>query len=376
MRKVLPQLFCLVISTGLFGNKKLIEQYVQQYKDIAIREMRSTGIPASIKLAQGLLESDWGRSDLANKANNHFGIKCGRDWTGDTFMKYDDDSDEEGMLVESCFRVFSSAEESYRAHSEFLLNPAKKSRYGFLFEYPATDYVSWANGLKFAGYATDPKYPEKLIRLIETYQLYKYDEPVLIKPAYPETAVIAENSNVKKESEIKYPSDPKADKSTAKIRETASKENTPALVSYKRSDYRIQSINDIPMVKAIGKESLESLAKALNMDVYDLIEYNEKFDSKDILLPAGTHVYLNKKKRVNKDAEWHKVQEGESMFYISQQYGLRLESLYARNNMDEGTEPYPGEKISLKKHVSKKDTPKHRKVDHLGSVFINMGNLK
>lgn len=364
----------VLTENSVFANKKLIEQYVTQYKDLAIQEMRTTGIPASIKLAQGLLESDWGRSDLANKANNHFGIKCGKDWSGETFMKYDDDSDDEGMLIESCFRVYNHPAESYKAHSEFLLNPAKKSRYGFLFDYPSTDYVSWANGLKFAGYATDPKYPEKLIKIIESYQLYKFDEVVLLSTKQE----VALNGSI--EAEVSQKSDKQHSKkenqsASAKINKVpAQKEIITA--NYKKSDYRIQKINDVKVVKTRGNETLESLARAIDMDVYDLMEYNELFDSKDIILPEGSHVYLQKKKRVYNESDFHKVNEGENMFYIAQQYGLRLESLYARNNMEQDTEPLPGERISLKKHLSKKDTPRHRQVIRQENVFLNMGKLK
>jgi LysM repeat protein len=361
-------------ANHVLANKKLIEQYVTQYKDLAIQEMRTTGIPASIKLAQGLLESDWGRSDLANKANNHFGMKCGKDWPGDTFMKYDDDSDENGMLIESCFRVYSHPAESYKAHSEFLLNPAKKSRYGFLFDYPSTDYVSWANGLKFAGYATDPKYPEKLIKIIESNQLYKFDEPVFITPKQE----LAVSGSIQPEAGPKSEKQHSQKENHSGTAKTIKMSGQPEVIttSYKKSDYRIQKINDVRVLKARGNETLESLARAIDMDVYDLMEYNELFDSKDILLPEGSHVYLQKKKRVNNESEFHKVNEGENMFYIAQQYGLRLESLYARNNMEQDTEPLPGERISLKKHLPKKDTPRHRQVIRQENVFLNMGKLK
>lgn len=363
-----------LFQNSLQANRKLTDQYLTQFKDLAVEEMRATGIPASIKLAQGLLESDWGRSDLATKANNHFGIKCGRDWAGGSFMKYDDDSDESGLLIESCFRVFSHAAESYKAHSEFLTNPAKQSRYGFLFDYPSTDYVSWANGLKFAGYATDPKYPEKLIRLIEVYQLYKYDEPVLTRIHYTndKTGVVTVVSDNKKESI--EPQKTSVSDSRIKNHELKPAKNT---ATYKKSEYHFGSINEVKVVTAKGRETLESLAKSIEMDVYDLMEFNEMFESKDIILPAGTHVFIQKKKRVNNEGnEWHKVSEGESMFSIAQQYGIRLESLYSRNNMEPGTEPLSGERISLKKHVSKKDTPKHRQVVRKDAVFLNMGTLK
>src|SRR5688572_5643549 len=150
--------------------------YIEQYKDIAVSEMMRTGIPASIKLAQAIHESSCGKSDLACKANNHFGIKCGNDWNGKTYKKEDDDY-EGGQLVKSCFREFRSVHDSYIAHSDFLTDPAKAKRYGFLFELDVTDYKGWARGLSKAGYATDPQYASKIIDIIERYNLYELDSP-------------------------------------------------------------------------------------------------------------------------------------------------------------------------------------------------------
>lgn len=151
------------------------DNYIHTFKHIAIEEMHRTGIPASIKLAQGLLESDLGRSPLSVTGNNHFGIKCGNEWQGKEMYRQDDDYGLNNELTKSCFRVFESSEASYVAHSEFLLNPAKNYRYGFLFSIPAQDYVSWAKGLQSAGYATDPAYATKLIKKIEQYNLFLYD---------------------------------------------------------------------------------------------------------------------------------------------------------------------------------------------------------
>jgi len=164
-----------VITTIQLGAQYTVQDYIDMHKDIAIEEMYRTGIPASIKLAQGLLESNIGKSSLSTIGNNHFGIKCGNTWNGKEIYKEDDDYGLNNQLTKSCFRVFESAHESYVAHSEFLLNPRKSYRYGFLFSIPAHDYISWAKGLKQAGYATDPQYAEKLISRIEDYALYQYD---------------------------------------------------------------------------------------------------------------------------------------------------------------------------------------------------------
>ena len=151
-------------------------KYIEKYKIYAIKEMERAGIPASIKLAQGLLESNAGRSTLARRGNNHFGIKCGDNWKGKKIMREDDDYDENGKLIKSCFRHYKSVEACYIAHSEFLRDPKKKYRYGRLFRLDPYDYKAWAKGLKDAGYATSGTYTEKLISIIERYELYLYDK--------------------------------------------------------------------------------------------------------------------------------------------------------------------------------------------------------
>ena len=151
----------------------ITQTYIHQYKSIAINEMNEFGIPASIKMAQAILESSSGTSSLAKESNNHFGIKCGSGWVGPKAYREDDDYDN-GLLVKSCFRAYDDPSQSFRAHSNFLSNPNSK-RYKFLFDLDRYDYKSWAQGLRKAGYATDPNYPSKLINLIEKYELYLLD---------------------------------------------------------------------------------------------------------------------------------------------------------------------------------------------------------
>ena len=169
----------LIICSHLIGwsiyTQPPADIYIRTYADIAVEEMKRTGIPASIKLAQGLLESSIGMSPLCTEANNHFGIKCGNEWTGREMYREDDDYGLNDVLTKSCFRVFDSGHDSYIAHSEFIMNPVKAFRYGFLFSIPTDDYQSWARGLQSAGYATDPEYANKLINLINRHQLYQYD---------------------------------------------------------------------------------------------------------------------------------------------------------------------------------------------------------
>lgn len=172
MLSKLRSLILMLITAFSVQAQDIAENYINEFGPIAVSEMSRTGIPASVKLAQGLLESDWGRSELSQFAHNHFGIKCGGSWEGQTYYKVDDDYDKKGRLTESCFRVFEGDEASYIAHSEFLL---QNQRYGFLFEYEPTDYKAWAKGLKKAGYATDPSYPSKIIGVINKYDLTRFD---------------------------------------------------------------------------------------------------------------------------------------------------------------------------------------------------------
>ena len=180
-------IICLFLfSLGLNAqNQSLI--YINKYKHVALSEMNRSGIPASIKMAQALLESGAGQSTLAEKANNHFGIKCGGDWSGKTYYREDDDYNKEGKLIKSCFRKFKNADASYYAHSEFLMN---QPRYASLFSLSPSDYHGWAYGLKDAGYAADKRYPQKLIDIIEKYELYNID-----KNMFP--AIFAEANNHK-----------------------------------------------------------------------------------------------------------------------------------------------------------------------------------
>jgi hypothetical protein len=176
-----------------YDNSEVTEHYIRNYGHIAINEMNRVGIPASIKMAQAILESNSGRSTLARQSNNHFGIKCGKSWTGGEVYHEDDDY-ENGLLIRSCFRAYDDPAESFMAHSEFLANPYSK-RYKFLFDLDPQDYKSWARGLKKAGYATDPNYPSKLIDIIEKYRLYELDMGI-----YPEGAVIASAHEIQGQS--------------------------------------------------------------------------------------------------------------------------------------------------------------------------------
>lgn len=365
MKIVIAFLFVSIPSMFLTGNKELASNYINNYKDIAVEEMHRTGIPASIKLAQGLLESDWGRSDLATTANNHFGIKCGGRWDGKTFYKKDDDKDDRGRLIESCFRSFSSPMESYMAHSDFLTDPKKEYRYGFLFEYESTDYISWAKGLKKSGYATDPNYPKKLITIIEKYNLSRFDTP-----SAPNTHTYTLEQPKSRTKKSKRKRNRKGEATTKDIAST----NIKITAKKKRRSnhrkptrhisslaYDIDAINNCRMVVAKGGESIAQLSNAVGLSEDEILGFNEIYDQSSVVLEEGEVIYIEKKKRSYRGGqEYHKVQEGETMESIAQLYGMRLKSLYAKNRMPKNSVTFPGVKLSIRKTVSLDERPQFK----------------
>jgi LysM repeat protein len=317
-----------ILAIALLANVQLFatdisERYINNHKDLAISEMKRTGVPASIKLAQGILESDFGRSKLAQKANNHFGIKCGGSWVGPTFYKEDDDYDRRGKLVKSCFRKYDKTKDSWIAHSEFLKQP----RYRSLFYLRPSDYKGWARGLRQAGYATNPAYAQKLISVIERYQLFQYDD---LQPELPEEVI------------------------------TETRPNRPTLERNNRNEHLndntrledmpvVSSINDVRVTHSLAGETLMKIADRTGNSVNALTRYNEQLTSVSTVLPTGTRVFLQPKRATNRGKEtWHKVQAGETMYDISQRYAIRLDRLYERNRMKENTQPAIGEQIMLR----------------------------
>ncbi len=316
--------FYLLISGLFFGLAPLVSlaqspahlKYIEEYQEIAIREMERAGIPASIKLAQGILESNAGQSYLARRANNHFGIKCGDNWNGRTVYRKDDDYNEQGKLIESCFRAYRTVEAGYVAHSEFLRDPRKHYRYGFLFQLDPTDYRRWAYGLKKAGYATSATYPEKLIDIIDRYELHKYDQMSSIDLETPGSELIAGV---------------------------------------------IMQTNDVKYTLATPEETAAEIAERTDVALRKLIEYNEHLTSGNQLLSEGEKVYLQKKRSSYRGRQkYHTVSAGESMIDISNLYGLRLDKLYKRNRMNPGQEPAAKEEIKLR-GGKVKSTPKLRR---------------
>lgn len=346
MQKLVVLVFTCYTIMGISpNNSSLADAYISAYKSIAISEMQRSGIPASIKLAQGLMESDWGRSDLATVGNNHFGIKCGGSWTGGTYYKEDDDYDKDGKLKKSCFRAYANVAESYIAHTEFLSKPRSSKRYDFLFLLRPTDYKGWAHGLSRAGYATDPKYPQKLITIIEKYNLHQFDiAPETIVPE--RELVMQQKPSIKKEKETK------------EVENNAIVETT-LIEPIKQSSETVEEINRVPMVLSRTGDTPASIAKRHSKSYSQLREFNEEMVNRHDVLKEGTIVYLDRKKRrYNGEADQHKVKEGESMYQISQLYGIKLKNLYVKNRLPSGAQPLVGEKLNLGRMVKIGKRPK------------------
>ena len=266
---------CLTLQAQT--RNKQYEAYIKKYRELAVEEMKKYHIPASITLAQGLLESGAGQSALARKSNNHFGIKCGSDWYGKT-VSHDDDARGE------CFRAYKHPKDSYEDHSKFL---AGRPRYASLFNLNITDYKGWARGLKKAGYATNPRYADQLIGIIELYELYKYDDKNYLK-------WLKKNPN----------------------------------------PHQTYIANGLLYIVVRAGDSWKSISQEFDISQKKLRKYNDLY--KGYALQVGDILYLEKKnKKADKEHIVHVLRAGESMYSISQKYGIRLKNLYKLNKMDE-----------------------------------------
>jgi len=309
-----------VANTSARQPVKSTTDYISQYKDLAISEMKRTGIPASITLAQGIIESDYGRSRLAREANNHFGIKCHKTWTGPT-IKHNDNADNE------CFRKYGKAEESYYDHSDFLKSG---SRYSFLFNFSATDYKSWAYGLKKAGYATNPDYANMLIRTIENNNLSSFDQP----SGFSGPPVI---DTVRK-----------ASVATPQVQLAMKSAQTPVsteMVVTRAT--RIKENNNIQYIVVKDSDTREKIENEFQLLRGELPRYNElKNDFRPV---PGQILYLQPKKdKAEAGKEYYNATEEDTMHGISQMFGIKLKKLYELNRMEEGMEPEAGRKIWLR----------------------------
>jgi LysM repeat protein len=303
------------------GSVQSTEDYINSYKDIAVLEMKRTGIPASITLAQGMIESDYGRSRLAREGNNHFGIKCHSDWTGPTIRHNDDKKNE-------CFRKYGKVQESYYDHSDFLKSG---SRYKSLFYLKADDYKGWARGLQKAGYATNPDYANMLIRKIEEYNLMMFDKGY--KPSVIPAKTLAEETKKSTEPDSSFV------QRTEPV--TASGQISLAL------PVRVMENNRIQYIIVKDGDTRESLEKEFSLLRWELPKYNELRD--DFQPVAGQLLYLQPKRtRAEAGKDNCTTVEGDTMYLISQKYGIKLKSLYELNRMEEGVEPGPGKKLWLR----------------------------
>jgi len=310
--------------------KTTIYEYIEYYKDIAICEMERSGIPASITLAQGIHESGCGNSKLATEANNHFGIKCHKGWMGNSYYQWDDDP------AESCFRVYDNAELSYVDHSEFLIT---RKHYSFLFGYNRTEYEKWAKGLKKAGYATDPTYPEKLIGTIQKYKLSDYDLAMApINLAKLDSAQIAPLRN----PEV-YVIPPNM------ARKFRYKKQSPLFATYKKGFF-IQ--NGITYAIVQENETALEIATRFDIPYRKFLIFNDLVDGDRLINFQYCYLYP-KKSRYKGDEQFHRVINNETMYEISQFYGLHLNGLLERNLIQEGQEPLNGELILLNEKVVK-----------------------
>ncbi|MBO4263721.1 MAG: glucosaminidase domain-containing protein [Bacteroidales bacterium] len=288
-------------------------QYIARYAALAVAEMQRSGIPASITLAQGMLESDAGRSELAVKANNHFGIKCHKGWSGERHSRDDDRKNE-------CFRVYPSVEASFQDHSDFL---RYRDRYKSLFELDPGDYKGWARGLKAAGYATDKAYAEKLIRQIEQYDLTRFDRQA--ESPLPEAPGRIEQ------------------RSNGVLGE---REQERCRFALSRPVYER---NGVPCIYAVEGDSYASIAESNNLFLKELLFFNDLREP--AALEPGTLVYLHAKKRqAAKGLEKHIVgEDGETLRDIAQRYGVREKALRRLNALSKDYTPAEGEMIRLRK---------------------------
>jgi len=311
---LLPVLFVIVCFMDAFGQQKITtEQYISQYKIIAMEKMREYKIPASITLAQGILESGSGNSKLARHANNHFGIKCHTGWKGRSYYMDDDEKNE-------CFRAYKDPDESFKDHSLFL---TQRPRYTFLFDLDIMDYKAWAKGLSKAGYATNPRYPELLIRIIEEYKLHQYDELAMKKGKLPKEQLVEEDHHF-------VPADT----------------SSFTFEGYSVMGRKVYVNNNRKFIFALSNDNISDLAHEFALYSWQIVKYNElaKHDS----LVAGQMIYLEKKRRKAADEKYHEVQVGESMYSISQRYGVRLKVLHRKNNIPIGVQPAAGTKVKLR----------------------------
>ena len=320
MKKVL--LLFALLPLSLFAQRITPEEYIQTYKDIAIREMKTHKIPASITLAQGILESGAGNSALAREAKNHFGIKCHKGWEGDTYYMDDDEKNE-------CFRKYDNVEESFRDHSEFLCG---RTRYAALFELDITDYEGWAKGLKAAGYATNPKYAQLLIDRINLYDLAQYDQIAL--------GLLTEN-------EVE-PVDPEVVEEYFELAFSPEDKSVFPLADMTPDGRFIYENNKVRFVFAKEGETPESMAQAFGIKFKNFCEYNCLKHPEEVVFHSGDVVYLEKLRNRNWKAKKYTVQEGETLRDVALRFAVKPSKILRKNGLKEGTKLHKGQVLWLR----------------------------
>lgn len=347
MKKVITSVLFVVFTALSFAQKADIQAYINTYKDVAIEEMVRAGIPASITLAQGILESGCGKSPLSCNANNHFGIKCKEGWDGKKYY-YDDDAPQE------CFRVYTNARESYSDHSDFLVT---RARYAELFTLKPDDYKSWAHGLKAAGYATNPKYAPLLITYIEDYGLYEFDKVGLAMregktEKYVPTQAAVTPKEEKKHEHVAAP----AKTETVIIEDVpAPKEKrhheVPAVAELKKeqplekdSTRKEYTVNGLRALKANGKEDPFGVAYNYAIDYERILVFNDMTQGDSF--KDGEYIFLQNKKAFGAEAVYS-VKPGETMRDVAQRNGIKLSNLLAKNGMQPNDQVYAGESVNL-----------------------------
>lgn len=313
----------LLLNTALSSQgqqSEMVLKYIEMYRDMAVLEMQRTGIPAAIKLAQGIHESMAGTSDLVKRSNNHFGIKCKSNWTGESVRHTDDAPNE-------CFRKYDDPMDSYRDHSDFLRN---SKRYASLFELDPLDYVGWANGLKKAGYATNPKYPQIIINLIQKYQLQDYS--LIAMGSLPPREGMTAGQTLQGDEE---PVALSADFNEVVVE--APKKNYP------EGEFKI---NDTRVIFAKAGTSFLAIAHQYDISLAKIFEFNDQPESETV--PYDQLVFLQRKRKSGMN-EVHQVKAGETIWHIAQEEGIRLESLLEYNHLTREMQPAEGEQLYLRK---------------------------
>ena len=324
MRKVLIFIIFIQYTVASIAQSSTdIQSYISQYKQIALDQEKKYGIPASITLAQGILESGAGKSMLTRNANNHFGVKAYGGWTGPVYLAWDDEKQK------SRFRSYSSAMESYRDHSLFLKN---NSRYNSLFTKSVYDYRAWAIGLQKAGYATSGTYAKALIGLVDAYRLYAINGGVKLKAG--KTVTITKVIT----SEIPVDLDCQMDESEE------SKEEKEVKDIIKRF---VVEINDVRCTILYPGESLASISQKYDIPQYKILQFNEISDESS--LNEGDIVYLQKKKKKYTGIQdYYRVKDDDTLYGISQQFGIMMSSLAKMNDKDMFSRLQEGERLMLK----------------------------